>query len=100
MAVGIVIAWLPHSRLALSKDAAFVARFVSLLLLYHTAVMIAGVSIPRHALAMRPFLYILSMLPVALACQYFLKWGAAEPAKAEHKQRRVGLPKAHKKARG
>jgi hypothetical protein len=97
MAAGIVIAWLPRKRLGLSEDAAFVARFVSLLLLYHTAIMIAGVSIPRHALSMRPFLYILSMLPVALACQRFLKWQTAKPAKAGHKQHCVRLPKARKK---
>lgn len=96
MAAGIVIAWLPRKRLGLSENATFIARFVSLLLVYHTAVMIAGVSIPRHALAMRPFLYILSMLPVALACQRFLKWRAPKPAMSGNKQRRAVSPKPPK----
>jgi hypothetical protein len=98
MAAGIVIAWLPRKRLGLSENAAFIARFVSLLLLYHTAIMIAGVSIPRHALSMRPFLYILSMLPVALACQRFLKWQAPKPAKSTNNYRRARWPKSLKKA--
>lgn len=79
---GVVIAWLPRKRLGLSEEAVFIARFISLLLLYHTAVMIAGVSIPRHSLSMRPFMYLMAMLPVAMAVQWILQRRGLAPAQA------------------
>lgn len=83
MVGGIVIAWLPRKRLGLSEESVFIARFISLLLLYHTAVMIAGVPLSRYSISMRPFLYIISMLPVAVAVSGFLGRWATYPARTE-----------------
>ncbi len=74
MAGGIVIAWLPPRRSGLSKDMMFIARAVSIFLLYHAAVMMIGFPLPRYAIPMRPFLHIMSMLPIALA----VRWIAAK----------------------
>lgn len=86
---GIVVAWLPRKRLGLSEEAAFIARFIALLLLYHTAVMIAGVSIPRHSLSMRPFLYIMAMLPLALAYHRYLNARVTQPGRTGQNQRKA-----------
>ncbi len=97
MVVGAVIVWLPRKRLGLSEDTIFIARLISLLLLYHTAVMIAGVSIPRHGLAMRPFLYIMSLLPVALAIQHIIMRKTPEPGATKDKGRHAKPSKLRNK---
>lgn len=73
MAGGIFIAWLPSQWSGLPKDSIVVARAVSILLLYHAAVMMITFPLPRYAIPLRPFLHIMSMLPVALAVGWFLK---------------------------
>ncbi|MBI3441569.1 MAG: glycosyltransferase family 39 protein [Proteobacteria bacterium] len=89
---GIVIAWLPRERLGLSEKSVFVARFISLLLLYHTAVMVAGVPISRYSIPMRPFMYIMSILPIALAFNWYLKRQVVQPARVRLGQRRKKHP--------
>lgn len=78
MAAGICIAWLPSRWSGLSNEALFVARAISILLLYHTAIMIVGFPLPRYAIPMRPFLHIMSMLPVALAVRWVLEKQSAQ----------------------
>lgn len=73
MAGGICIVWLPAHWSRLSKDAIFVARVIAILLLYHAAIMMIGFPLPRYAIPMRPFLHIMSMLPIALAARWILK---------------------------
>jgi 4-amino-4-deoxy-L-arabinose transferase-like glycosyltransferase len=73
MAVGICIAWLPPRQSGLPKDAVFIARLVSVLLLYHAAIMMVGFPLPRYAIPMRPFLHIMSMLPIALTVRWLLE---------------------------
>lgn len=73
MAGGICIAWLPSRWSGLPSEALFIARAISILLLYHAAVMMVGFPLPRYAIPMRPFLHIMSMLPVAAAAGWFLK---------------------------
>lgn len=73
MAGGICLAWLPPRWSGFSGDTLFVARVISILLLYHAAVMMAGFPLPRYAVPMRPFLHILSLLPIALAARWILE---------------------------
>lgn len=72
MAGGIIIAWLPPVWSGLPNEAVFIARAVSILLLYHAAVMMLGFPLPRYSIPMRPFLYIMSMLPIAAAAKWTL----------------------------
>ncbi|MDO8598149.1 MAG: glycosyltransferase family 39 protein [Sulfuricaulis sp.] len=77
MAGGICIAWLPPRWSGFSKEAVFATRAISILLLYHAAIMMIGFPLPRYAIPMRPFLHIMAMLPVALAARWALeKWSA------------------------
>lgn len=89
MVGGVIIAWLPRKRLGLSEEAAFVARFISLLMLYHAAVMIAGVPISRYSIAMRPFLYIMAMLPLALAYHRYLNARVTQPERTGQNRRKA-----------
>lgn len=73
MVAGICIAWLPQRQSGLPKDAVFIARLVSVLLLYHVAIMMIGFPLPRYAIPMRPFLHIMSMLPIALTVRWLLE---------------------------
>jgi 4-amino-4-deoxy-L-arabinose transferase-like glycosyltransferase len=79
MVGGICIAWLPPRWPGLSDEALFVARAISILLLYHAAIMIVGFPLPRYAIPMRPFLHVMSMLPVALTAGWFLKKRPVRP---------------------
>jgi hypothetical protein len=73
MAGGICIAWLPSRWSGISDEALFVARAITILLLYHATVMMIGFPLPRYAISMRPFLYIMSMIPIALAARWILE---------------------------
>ncbi|OGI51610.1 MAG: hypothetical protein A3E57_01935 [Candidatus Muproteobacteria bacterium RIFCSPHIGHO2_12_FULL_60_33] len=73
MAGGICIAWLPPRWSGLSQEALFVTRAISILLLYHAAIMMISFPLPRYAIPMRPFLYIMSMLPIVLATRWILE---------------------------
>lgn len=77
MAGGICIAWLPPRWSGFSQEALFVTRAISILLLYHAAIMMISFPLPRYAIPMRPFLHIMAMLPIALAARWALeKWSA------------------------
>lgn len=78
MAGGIFIAWLPMRWSGLPKDTIFIVRTISILLLYHATVMMIGFPLPRYAIPLRPFLHIMSMLPVALAVGWLLKKRSAQ----------------------
>jgi len=80
MAVGIVVAWLPQRWSGLSAEARFIARAISILLLYHAAVMMAGFPLPRYAISMRPFLHLMSMLPLAVASAWLARKWLSRPA--------------------
>lgn len=82
MVGGILIAWFPPRLSRLSANAVFVTRAVSILLLYHLFIMIVGYPIPRYAIPLRPFLHIMSMLPLALAIKWFMEMRFTHPEKS------------------
>jgi hypothetical protein len=55
--MGSIAAWLPLFSRGLSKEKAFTARFVSLLLLYFTSLHMIGAPFPRYSIPLRPFVY-------------------------------------------
>lgn len=65
MAVGAVYVWLPQRWTRLEAHAVFAGRLVALLLAYHLAVMIVGFPLPRYSIALRPFLYVMALVPLA-----------------------------------
>jgi 4-amino-4-deoxy-L-arabinose transferase-like glycosyltransferase len=73
MAGGICIAWLPSRWSGISDEVLFVARAISIFLLYHAAVMMIGFPLPRYAISMRPMLYIMSMIPIAMATRWIME---------------------------
>jgi len=80
MGLGIILAWLPVRWSRLSVEAAFVARVISILILYHAALMMATFPLPRYAIPMRPFLHLMSMLPLAVASAWLAKKRLSRPA--------------------
>ena len=72
MGVGAILAWLPGRWSRLGDDARFAARVLSLLVLYHAAMMSVGLPLPRYASRCVPACTLLAMLPLAAA----LRWRA------------------------
>jgi antibiotic biosynthesis monooxygenase (ABM) superfamily enzyme len=70
MWIGVALAWLPPGRSPLEDSARFCARVLSLLVLYHAALMAVGFPLPRYSVPLRPCQYILAMLPLATG----LRW--------------------------
>lgn len=66
MAAAAVLAWLPRNRTRLTAPEAVAARVVSILLLYHIAVMTVGFPLPRYAVPLRPFMYLMALLTVSI----------------------------------
>ncbi|MEX2164140.1 MAG: glycosyltransferase family 39 protein [Sulfuricaulis sp.] len=73
MVGGIIVAWISPRLSGFSENTVFVARAVSILLLYHLSIMIIGFPLPRYAIPMRPFLHIMAMVPLALVAKRLLE---------------------------
>jgi hypothetical protein len=73
MVGGIIIAWISPRLSGFSENTVFVARAVSILLLYHLSIMIIGFPLPRYAIPMRPFLHIMAMVPLALVAKWLME---------------------------
>jgi 4-amino-4-deoxy-L-arabinose transferase-like glycosyltransferase len=55
--LGSFLVWFPLSVVGLPQDSIFVARFISLLLIYYTLMHMVGAPFPRYSIPLRPFLY-------------------------------------------
>lgn len=89
MVVGLLLAWLPSRLSRLPDSAIFGARVISLLLLYHAALMMVGFPLPRYTVPLRPFLYIISMVPIALVVQRFIAMRSPPaPVRRRHASKR------------
>jgi len=60
-AFGCLIAWFPLSRIGLSENVIFIARFVSLLHIYFTLIHMSGAPFPRYSFPLRPYLFGMAM---------------------------------------
>lgn len=56
-AAGSLMVWLPQLSYKYPEKSLYVARFVSALLLYFTAIHVIGAPFPRYSIPLRPFLY-------------------------------------------
>jgi len=77
MAAAVVVCWIPRAVAGLPKGVVYGARAISLLLLYHAAVMIAGFPLPRYSIPLLPFLYLMAMFALALGMNRFLPKSAS-----------------------
>lgn len=71
MVIAAVIVWLPIRRSGLSERTILGLRIISLLLAYHLAIMIVGVPVSRYSISMRPFMYIMAMVPLVMSIRWF-----------------------------
>jgi len=62
-----LLVWIPFFEREFSRQAVFVARFTSLLLLYFTILHMIGAPFPRYSVPLRPFLYGMALLPLQLS---------------------------------
>ena len=69
---GLLIAWLPSARIGVDETPLIIARVLSLLLIYYTAIHMIGAPFPRYAVPLRPFLYGMALFPLYVA-DLFLK---------------------------
>jgi 4-amino-4-deoxy-L-arabinose transferase-like glycosyltransferase len=55
--LGCVLSWLPAAARQVRPEALPVVRFISLLLIYFTAMHVLGAPFPRYSIPLRPFIY-------------------------------------------
>ena len=67
--LGAICVWFPRFLIGLNKKNIFLCRLISLLLLYHTAILIIGAPFPRYSIPLRPLLYAIAMLPLTVVYQ-------------------------------
>jgi 4-amino-4-deoxy-L-arabinose transferase-like glycosyltransferase len=63
--LGCVLVWLPAATRKMGSEALPVVRFISLLLIYFTALHVVGASFPRYSIPLRPFIYGMAMFSAA-----------------------------------
>lgn len=64
--IGCVVVWLPLRGIVRTKHSDFVLRSCSLLLIYFTALHVAGAPFSRYSIPLRPFLYGMAMVPISM----------------------------------
>jgi 4-amino-4-deoxy-L-arabinose transferase-like glycosyltransferase len=64
--IGCIIVWLPLRGIPRTKHSDLVLRSCSLLLIYFTALHVAGAPFPRYSIPLRPFLYGMAMVPIGV----------------------------------
>jgi hypothetical protein len=67
-AAGSLMVWLPRFKYIYPDESLCVARFVSALLLYFTAIHIIGAPFPRYSIPLRPFLYGMAIFGLHMFC--------------------------------
>lgn len=92
--IGCVIVWLPLRGFARTKNSDFVLRSCSLLLVYFTALHVAGAPFPRYSIPLRPFLYGMAMVPVSVLIAYVRqRWTPTQITSSTDKLDNAGISK-------
>lgn len=63
--LGCILSWLPAVTRKLGPEAVPVVRFISLLLIYFTALHVVGAPFPRYSIPLRPFIYGMAIFSTA-----------------------------------
>jgi len=64
--LGSFLVWIPAFAKSINAEQRFAARIVSLVLLYFTFIHMIGVPFPRYSIPLRPLVYVMALLTVAL----------------------------------
>lgn len=70
---GLLVAWLPLTRIGVDETPLVIARVLSLLLIYYTVIHMVGAPFPRYAVPLRPFLYGMALFPLYVAGLFLRK---------------------------
>jgi 4-amino-4-deoxy-L-arabinose transferase-like glycosyltransferase len=68
--LGCVLVWLPAAIRTMGPEALPVVRFISLLLIYFTALHVVGAPFPRYSIPLRPFIYGMAMFSASFFWHY------------------------------
>jgi 4-amino-4-deoxy-L-arabinose transferase-like glycosyltransferase len=63
--IGCVLVWLPAATRKIGPEVMPVLRFISLLLIYFTALHVVGAPFPRYSIPLRPFIYGMAIFSTA-----------------------------------
>ena len=77
-AVGSLIVWLPGLKKMYPENSIYVARFISALLLYFTAIHLIGAPYPRYSVPLRPFLYGMAVFCLHIFYTAVNRWAASD----------------------
>lgn len=72
--ISCLLIWLPQAKKWLPEAGLFAVRMASLIIGYFLLVHIAGTPLPRYSIPLRPLLFGLSLLSVALIIQWFIHY--------------------------
>ncbi len=81
--LGALLVWLPRSILRLPAQGVVAARLVSLFYIYNMLAHIAVIPLPRYGIPLRPFTYILALVPLVAAVRPLVPggWSGSTPRK-------------------
>lgn len=85
--LGCVLVWLPAATRKIRPEAMPVLRFISLLLIYFTALHVVGSPFPRYSIPLRPFIYGMAIFSTAFlwnhARHFAIPWLGGSLARGE-----------------
>jgi 4-amino-4-deoxy-L-arabinose transferase-like glycosyltransferase len=65
-AIGCLLAWVPAMGKVISSQTVALSRFISMVLIYFTALHMIGAPFPRYSIPLRPFLYGMALFAAAM----------------------------------
>jgi 4-amino-4-deoxy-L-arabinose transferase-like glycosyltransferase len=71
--VGVILVWVPRAVILLDENQKFLARAVSLLLLYNTLLHMVGLPLPRYSIPLRPFMYGMACITIVYILQQIIR---------------------------
>jgi hypothetical protein len=86
--LGCVLSWLPAAARQVRHEALPVVRFITLLLIYFTAMHVVGAPFPRYSIPLRPFIYGMAVFSAAFLWNHLRN--RAQPWSAKVRERGAG----------
>lgn len=92
--IGCAIVWLPLRGITRTKHCDFMLRSCSLLLIYFTALHVAGAPFPRYSIPLRPFLYGMAMATISMLIAWAHQhWSPSQGTSFPDKLNNAGISK-------
>ncbi|MBW1644555.1 MAG: glycosyltransferase family 39 protein, partial [Deltaproteobacteria bacterium] len=67
---GMFVVWLPRNKINIQNHSMLIARFISLLLIYYTAIHMIGFPLPRYSIPLRPFMYGMAFFSIFIILEF------------------------------